>query len=181
MADFKPAFARLKQAEGGYSNKPAAEDPGGETFCGISRVFHPGWVGWATIDMLRGQPDFPQRLTRIEVLMADVESFYYHEFWSFESVKDQAVAEKLFLAAVNMGHSGAKQILVDALSSRFVENYASVRMQWILLIVDANRLKADELLQELRAQLALHYHRWVNKMPDAREGEALGLFRRAAE
>lgn len=38
----------IVKAEGRYVNNPS--DPGGETYCGISRVYHPAWPGWATID-----------------------------------------------------------------------------------------------------------------------------------
>lgn len=37
----------ILKKEGRYSNNPS--DQGGETYCGISRKFHPGWVGWPTV------------------------------------------------------------------------------------------------------------------------------------
>ena len=43
------------KAEGRYDNNPS--DPGGETYCGISRVYHPAWAGWATIDKAKQEDE----------------------------------------------------------------------------------------------------------------------------
>ena len=48
MANFEYAIERLFGLEGGYARHPA--DPGGETYRGISRRYHPEWSQWADID-----------------------------------------------------------------------------------------------------------------------------------
>jgi lysozyme family protein len=48
VAKFDIAYSRTSISEGGYVNNP--KDSGGETYCGISRVHHPKWAGWALID-----------------------------------------------------------------------------------------------------------------------------------
>lgn len=45
----------IVQAEGRYVNNPS--DPGGETYCGISRVYHPAWPGWAAIDAAKREDE----------------------------------------------------------------------------------------------------------------------------
>ena len=41
MADFKKILTQTLQHEGGYNKDP--HDPGGETYQGISRKYHPEW------------------------------------------------------------------------------------------------------------------------------------------
>ena len=48
MANFNKAYKKTAASEGGYSNDP--EDPGLETYCGISRRHWPKWPGWKEID-----------------------------------------------------------------------------------------------------------------------------------
>lgn len=44
----KAYVAILLKSEGGYVNDP--DDPGAETYCGISREHHPDWKGWESVD-----------------------------------------------------------------------------------------------------------------------------------
>ena len=53
MADFIPAKTITGGLEGLYSYDP--NDPGGETWCGVSRVNNPNWSGWAIIDAHKKQ------------------------------------------------------------------------------------------------------------------------------
>ena len=41
-------IAAILKEEGRYNNNPS--DQGGETYCGISRKFQPGWIGWPRVD-----------------------------------------------------------------------------------------------------------------------------------
>ena len=108
MADFLKAYALTREFEGGYVNDPA--DPGGETYKGIARRKQPRWQGWAIIDGLKKNADFPALLYKNTTLNAMVLDFYKHEFWDFlccDSIQSQAVAYELFDTAVNMGRETA--------------------------------------------------------------------------
>ncbi len=48
MANFTQAYNLTSAHEGGYVND--AIDRGGETYRGISRVYHSSWKGWSNID-----------------------------------------------------------------------------------------------------------------------------------
>jgi lysozyme family protein len=117
MADFKKAFNLMIVHEGGYVNDP--DDPGGETYKGVARKMHPGWLGWLIIDLLKKQkgfPDnlhFPNELEIIKELNYELSTFYYSQFWSKikgESILNQAVAESIFDFAVNTGIATSVQL-----------------------------------------------------------------------
>jgi len=99
---FDQAYEKLLIVEGGYSNNKA--DRGGETFCGISRRYHPEWPGWATIDTKDLRTDFGY-LARGVRLMIQVKTFYRTEYW--DALKcDQLpprIACELFDSGVNCG------------------------------------------------------------------------------
>lgn len=51
MALLAPAYNIVDRNEGGYVNNP--NDPGGETYRGISRKSFPNWEGWTVIDFYK--------------------------------------------------------------------------------------------------------------------------------
>ena len=92
MADFLPAFERVLLEEGGYKLTNSPNDRGGMTYAGISRKFHPDWLGWRYIDA-GGEP--PAQLVR---------DFYETAFWlpiRGGNINDQRVAEALYSMSVN--------------------------------------------------------------------------------
>lgn len=110
MADFNPAFDKTLCHEGGYVID--SDDPGGETYKGISRRNWPGWLGWTIIDLIKKRPGFPDSLNTsdaIEIkqqLDYEVRTFYFNEFWKkakFDLIQSQLVAESVFDFAVNAG------------------------------------------------------------------------------
>jgi lysozyme family protein len=106
MAEFKQAFQLMIAHEGGYVNDP--DDPGGETYKGVARKMHSGWLGWHIVDLLKRQPGFPANLDTNAELQKEVESFYEVQFWSRiagSMIQEQAVANSIFDFAVNAGVS----------------------------------------------------------------------------
>lgn len=117
VASFSRALSRVLESEGTYSLDP--DDPGGETYCGISRRNHPGWPGWAIIDGLR--PRTPPRA--IPGLQKAVEVFYREAFWAPLHCDElpEPIAEELFEAAVNIGRQRPAewlQVALNALNDR---------------------------------------------------------------
>lgn len=108
MASFQPAIATTELWEGGYSNNPS--DSGGETYRGISRNNWPNWDGWELIDTLQGQSSFPHNLDSNSDLQARVVSFYQQNYWHYDGINDQTVANKIFDLAVNVGQVHAIKI-----------------------------------------------------------------------
>lgn len=92
------------QYEGYYAN--VAGDKGGETYRGISRVFNPGWAGWATVDRLK-----PLRHNQpIPQLEDAVKQYYYDRYFTPKGFQylDTKLALALFDFAVNGGYSASK-------------------------------------------------------------------------
>ena len=73
MADFNESFDIVIKHEGLYSNH--AKDKGGETFMGISRVYHPEWDGWEIVD----NASFHENKG---VLLNSVKYFYKTNYWN---------------------------------------------------------------------------------------------------
>lgn len=129
MADFKKAFLKTMQNEGGYVNNSA--DRGQETYKGITMANFPKWEGWsivhAAISALRifstldagkkiwGQIDLV--LAGNPELQSMVADFYKEHFWdtlSLDSEPSQVIAEEVFDTAVNMGVATAKSFIAQA-------------------------------------------------------------------
>lgn len=112
MAQFEAAVENTLIWEGGYSNNPS--DSGGETYRGISRVNWPNWNGWNYIDIERSDPHFPQCLDTNLGLQGNVIDFYRQNYWSYDAINSQAVANKIFDISVNVGKSHAGKIVQSA-------------------------------------------------------------------
>lgn len=116
MATFYPAFQKTMGDEGGYSNDP--DDPGGETYKGISRVYWPRWSGWQYVDQMKlsGAVDVNKEPA---ALGQAVVGFYKEQFWDRfqgDGIPDQGIAEELFDQAVNFGVHAAVKALQEALN-----------------------------------------------------------------
>lgn len=110
----RTALDRLLGIEGAYSDHPA--DKGGETFCGISRVYWPAWSGWGVVDKYKGQGQTPRRTPILDQL---VSAFYDEHFWGPSGagrVGSDLVAWELFEAAVNCSLHQSGIFLQDALN-----------------------------------------------------------------
>ena len=104
MATFEIAYAMTAQNEGGWADNP--KDRGGPTWAGIARNMQPSWIGWAIVDRLRKQGNFPACLGKSAELKTAVLSFYKHSFWDallLDDLQEQRTANELFDTAVNMG------------------------------------------------------------------------------
>ena len=115
MADFSQAVARTELFEGGYANDP--HDSGGETYRGISRKNWPNWAGWHIIDdyhaeyIFNAQLKWPECLDNDPTLQGLVVDFYHKNFWNYDGLNDQDVANKIFDLGVNVGKPHAVKIL----------------------------------------------------------------------
>lgn len=109
MADFIKAYNHTAKIEGGYVNDP--DDPGGETYKGITKRDYPHWKGWQYI--VNGKVQNPAEVERLCM------EFYKKEFWdSFNGdlIKWQHIAEEIFDTGVNMGRGIAEGFVQMALN-----------------------------------------------------------------
>lgn len=119
MSTFEDILSNTLAHEGGYVDDPV--DRGGETYKGISRVFHSDWRGWAIIDHKKENKcadDWDEVFEDDQRLQNLVYEFYRDEFW------EPSRAEELpgylrgfyFDMCVNHGQSRAVKVLQEAIN-----------------------------------------------------------------
>ncbi|MFC1477250.1 glycoside hydrolase family 108 protein [candidate division KSB1 bacterium] len=151
MAQFDPALKKTLNHEGGYVDDP--DDPGGETYKGISRKHHPDWTGWQVIDGVKqanpGAAQIDELLQQNDALNDHIGLFYRSHYWNSirgDDITSQPVAEELFDIAVNMGVRTAVRFLQETLNllNRNQKNYEDIVEDGIIGINTLNTL--SELL-----------------------------------
>lgn len=115
MASFDIAYHIVHGNEGGYAN--VANDKGGETYCGISRRWHPTWGGWLLVDMWKAANGMPRRgaFLSIDGLVEEVLGFYRNTWddLSGDQLRNQDVANQMYDFATGTGK--AVQIMQNVL------------------------------------------------------------------
>lgn len=103
MNRFDVAYNKVMFHEGGYILDK--DDPGGETYKGVSRVFNPSWAGWKIIDSYKEHIDFPNCLDGDENLQTQVRYIYKKKYYDpfLGDQIDEGIAEEMFDQAVNLG------------------------------------------------------------------------------
>ncbi len=121
ISAFGDVFHLTMHHEGGYSNNP--DDLGGETYKGISRVYHPTWIGWAIVEawtkaMPQRDEDWLQTNERLQQYVVEFYKAQFWDTWRGDDVLaiDAAVAAELFDTGVNMGTHKAVYYLQRALN-----------------------------------------------------------------
>jgi lysozyme family protein len=139
MAEFNLAIPITLQNEGGYVNDPL--DPGGETKYGISKRSYP------TVDI--------KNLT-----VEQATAIYLRDFWRYDGIIDQLIANKVFDMHVNMGNAAI--FYIQELALKVVKPdglYGPVTEEAI------NRMDANALLLLYKARLRQHYLDIVEAKP----------------
>lgn len=141
MYKFDLIYAKVMIDEGGYVFDP--DDPGGETYKGIARVFNPKWGGWQIIDSYKERYDFPKCLNADENLEELVRYLYKKKYYDpyLGDQLDDAIAEEMFDQSVNLGVHKAIEHLQRALNilNRNQRDYEDIKVDGIF---GQNTLKA---------------------------------------
>lgn len=149
MSSFDSALSFVLRWEGGYSNHPA--DPGGETYRGISRKWHPQWGGWSYLDERDPRPSWNQIYSDLEPL---VSSFYHSQYWLPIRGDDlpPKIASTVFDWAVHSGVKTASKALQHLVGAK---EDGVIGPKTILAVVDyADTRAALSLVQDRRAFLS---------------------------
>src|ERR1035437_7115088 len=137
MADFETAAAFVLEEEGGYE-PPNQADPGGQTKFGISRRSYPNEdIKNLTVDRAK--------------------EIYRSDFWRFDSVTDQDVANKLLDLTVNLGIGKGVHLLQQALAYYFAGPIALDGVFGSHTLEFLNECPPAKLLRELRGRQAMRY------------------------
>lgn len=158
MAKFQKAIDITLMHEGGYVNDP--DDPGGETNFGIS------------------QRAYPKR-DIANLTLKEAEAIYERDYWRFDGVRSQLVANYMFDMAVNHGRTRAV-LLTQQTLRRNSENRALLPDGQYGPVTEAaiNRVPAGRLLRALRATRIMYYANIVRDRPESAK-YLLGWVRRA--
>lgn len=105
---FNQIFTKIMGHEGYYSNHK--DDRGGETYRGISRVYHPDWKGWKIIDATKDSGGNFLGLGAIGLqshvlLESYVRDFYKEKYYDRYKgdLLPREVAEEMFDISINLG------------------------------------------------------------------------------
>jgi len=189
MAKFSVAYTKTMKHEGGYVNDKV--DVGGETYAGISRVYHKNWGGWEIIDDLKKKSDFPKNLSGHVILQRMMAVFYKQHFWDvnrLDEVRSQAVAEEMFDTGVNMGVRRAASFLQEGLNylNRNEQMYKNLVVDGFigpltLRVLDIILRSGDEeiLLKIMNVLQGMHYLNFIKQSP-IQERFARGWFSRVS-
>jgi lysozyme family protein len=116
-SSFKRAFkAIIEGFEGKYSFDK--DDPGGETYKGISRKMNKNFEGWKIIDNYKGGKNYPNILEGDKNLQELVEGFYKKNYWDEFRGNDlgEETGEEMFDQSVNLGVKRAVEHLQRSLN-----------------------------------------------------------------
>ena len=151
-SSFDLAIPIVLENEGGYVNDPA--DPGGETKYGISKRSYPA------LDI--------KNLT-----VEQATAIYLKDFWQFDGIIDQRVANKLFDAYVNLKHIAMKYAQAIVFKALTPDGIFGPETEDAI-----NRADPNAFLTTFRAKLVKHYEDWVAAHPEEHK-DLEGLLRRA--
>ena len=110
---FEKAYDRTHKNEGFYANNP--NDRGGETYCGISRRFHPDWEGWKIVDSYEDK----DKLKHDKVLNSMVRVFFEQNYWEankFQYIDFDLLAMKLYDIGVNADYLVSQKLFQRSLN-----------------------------------------------------------------
>ena len=161
MAVFNLAYRITKPLEGGYVNDP--RDNGKETYCGISRKYHPDLPIWAMLDR-KPHPIKPN--TIFPALESRVRNFFIREYWQklyLDYIK-QSLANQLFDFAVNSGKGRAVKELQAALNS-FGEGLKVDGVIGQNTLAAISRHDSDTLAKNLHARRTLFLKEVAKRQP----------------
>ena len=116
-SSFKRAFKLIIEGfEGEYSN--GKDDPGGETYKGISRNMNKNFEGWKIIDSYKGRKNYPEMLKTDNKLQELILDFYKKNYWDafHGDLLGEETGEEMFDQSVNLGIKRAIEHLQRSLN-----------------------------------------------------------------
>jgi lysozyme family protein len=182
VSGFLAAFQRTMGHEGTYSNDP--DDPGGETYRGISRRHHPAWLGWTVVDVIRESGEAMRSNAALQEL---VQHFYRVTFWApmQAHLLPEPIALEMFDTAVNMGVRRAVGFLQASLNAlnRNATLYPDLTVDGQMgpkTVAAVGALNDDDLSVCLKMMNVFQGYHYLNRMKDSptQEKYARGWFSR---
>jgi lysozyme family protein len=154
--------------EGYYSNVEG--DTGGETYRGISRVYHPRWSGWTIVDKYK--PLKKNQKIDDETLDNLILDFYESTFYQkvkADSIDSMLISAHLYDQAVNSGNVKAIKLLQQAIKKVTGLNIAIDGAIGPITINNANGKDREAIEQEFINQRNENYKAIVAKNPSQKK------------
>ena len=159
MADFQPAYQKLRELEGYF-----LKDVDGETYAGITKKNYPYWQGWFFIDkypLLKDGDKIPD--DRIEPL---IYNFYRTHYWDgklYQNLASQDLATYLLCQTVNNGYH-AIEFLQEALGDIEIDGIFGNKT-----LEACNKVDGYGLLKIIYPIYASYYTKLAYALPSKRE------------
>jgi lysozyme family protein len=169
MADFAKALNRVLENEGGYVNDP--DDPGGETYKGVSRKIWPKLIMWNRVDQLKKEPGFPRNLDADQNLKTSIRLFYRENFWDTilgDKLTNDEIAFALFDFGVNAGVGTTKELARLAIEKQDYNTDAINAMEYEKFMSSFTLAKIVRYLNIVRKRPTSqkYFYGWVRRAMD---------------
>jgi lysozyme family protein len=178
---YEEAYNLVVANEGGYVYDEC--DSGGETYMGISRVYHPNWRGWEILDNYKHilptqKSSLKEIVENSEELKKIAKEYYKKEFWDkFVTplgLEDARVCIYIFDMCVNIGSwskilqrginkCGANLEVDGLIGDKTIEALNGVDTSELLRALIEYRVKHYARLVQSRPKLKKFLGGWVNR------------------
>jgi lysozyme family protein len=166
-ASFLVAYGMVRSHEGGYAN--VSNDLGGETYCGISRIFHKEWQGWYRIDeykQLNGTPTW-------NYYFKDITEWHVTEFYldiwvkeGFFDLENQAIANYLFDFRI---HSPLAIRIIQQQLNKCGHHFELDNLMNSKMIDALNKTDSNKFLKLIRERRIDFYKKIVDRYPNQKK------------
>lgn len=187
MADFEVADKISMNFEGGYVNDP--DDPGQETYRGISRRYHPEVAIWPIIDHQKVKNDGKVFSTPHldEIIHAWYKGWHW-DFFGMDFIHDQRIANEIYDSGINLGRRRVGRFVQSCVNTHHnesgivkVDGYPGPATQSALAkVIVMGQDHRDTLYKQLNSEQGHHYTMAANNNPRLKKF-VVGWYKRVYE
>lgn len=186
MAAFEIANKKSMNFEGGYVNDP--DDPGAETYKGISRRYHPEVTIWPIIDGMKAQNIGTVLTDELKGIIHAWYKVWHWDFFGMDFINDQRIANEIYDSGINLGRRTVGKFVQECSNTHFdesqilkVDGYPGPRTQSNLAkIIVMGPARIDTLYKQLNSEQGHHYTMAANKNPRLKKF-VVGWYKRVYE
>ncbi len=187
MAEFEVANQKSMNFEGGYVNDP--DDPGAETYKGISRRYHPEVPIWPIIDLQKEKNEGKVFSTpHLDKMIHDWYKVWHWDFFGLDFIHYQRIANEIYDSGINLGRRTVGRFVQECSNTHFdesrvlkVDGYPGPKTQSNLAkIIAMGQDRRDTLYKQLNSEQGHHYTMAANKNPRLKKF-VVGWYKRVFE
>lgn len=172
--------------EGGYVNDP--DDPGQETFRGISRRYHPEVAVWPILDMQKAGGGKIVSTPELDQIIHQWYKNWHWDFFGLDNLSSQRIANEIYDSGINLGRRKVANFVQFCSNTHFgpddllkVDGYPGFKTQANLSkIMVMGSAHVDTLYKQLNSEQGHHYTMAANKHPRLKKF-VVGWYKRVYE